>query len=217
MSVTSNPRARHDACNDVASPRMTPVVPPPDSPRSARDPAHRHRLADHHRARLGRHLRARRARLRPGPVQHLLAVEVAHASPAASSSASGACTAPRSATGSPTRRTLPGFGELHHLVIVPTCGEGEEILADTLHYLTLQDVPLDASRSCWPSRSAIRWRRLARSDSSARFALAVRPLPGHLPPRPAGRGQGQVLEPDLGRATRRGRADRRPVGSIPNS
>ena len=32
---------------------------------------------------------------------------------------------------------------LRHLVIVPTCGESEEILADTLHYLTLQDVPLD--------------------------------------------------------------------------
>jgi hypothetical protein len=38
---------------------------------------------------------------------------------------------------------LPGFEQLHHLVIVPTCGESEEIVADTLHYLTLQDMPLD--------------------------------------------------------------------------
>jgi hypothetical protein len=38
---------------------------------------------------------------------------------------------------------LPGFDQVHHLVIVPTCGEGEEILADTLRYLTQQDMPLD--------------------------------------------------------------------------
>ena len=38
---------------------------------------------------------------------------------------------------------LPGFRDLHHVVIVPTCGEGEEILADTLRYLTQQDLPLD--------------------------------------------------------------------------
>ncbi len=37
----------------------------------------------------------------------------------------------------------PGFDDLHHLVIVPTCGEGEEILADTLRYLTQQDMPLE--------------------------------------------------------------------------
>jgi hypothetical protein len=37
---------------------------------------------------------------------------------------------------------LAGYDQLHHLVIVPTCGESEEIVADTLHYLTLQDVPL---------------------------------------------------------------------------
>jgi Glycosyl transferase family group 2 len=39
--------------------------------------------------------------------------------------------------------SLPGYADLHHLVIVPTYGESEEIVADTLHYLTLQDVPLD--------------------------------------------------------------------------
>src|SRR5215208_5846470 len=38
---------------------------------------------------------------------------------------------------------IPGFDRLHHLLIVPTCGESEEIVADTLHYLSLQDVPLD--------------------------------------------------------------------------
>ncbi|GAC1317156.1 MAG: hypothetical protein NVSMB2_10580 [Chloroflexota bacterium] len=38
---------------------------------------------------------------------------------------------------------LPGAGRLRHLVIVPTYGESEEIVADTLHYLTLQDVPLE--------------------------------------------------------------------------
>src|SRR4051812_35962540 len=35
--------------------------------------------------------------------------------------------------------TKPGFANVHHLVFVPTCGEGEEILADTLHYLSQQD------------------------------------------------------------------------------
>lgn len=40
-------------------------------------------------------------------------------------------------------RRLPGFGKLRHLVIVPTYGENEEILADTLHHLARQDVPLD--------------------------------------------------------------------------
>jgi hypothetical protein len=39
--------------------------------------------------------------------------------------------------------SLPGFDELHHLVMVPTYGESDEIVADTLHYLTLQDVPLE--------------------------------------------------------------------------
>jgi hypothetical protein len=38
---------------------------------------------------------------------------------------------------------LDGFEQLRHLVMVPTCGENEEIVADTLHCLTLQDVPLD--------------------------------------------------------------------------
>ena len=38
---------------------------------------------------------------------------------------------------------VEGFAKVHHLVIVPTCGEGEEILADTLRYLTQQDMPLD--------------------------------------------------------------------------
>ena len=39
--------------------------------------------------------------------------------------------------------SLEGHAELHHLVIVPTFGESEEIVADTLHYLALQDVPLE--------------------------------------------------------------------------
>ena len=38
---------------------------------------------------------------------------------------------------------LAGYADLRHLVFVPTCGESEEIVADTLHCLTLQDVPLD--------------------------------------------------------------------------
>ena len=38
---------------------------------------------------------------------------------------------------------LGGFERLHHLVIVPTYGESEEILADTLDYLALPDVPLE--------------------------------------------------------------------------
>ena len=38
---------------------------------------------------------------------------------------------------------LPGYEKLHHLVIVPTFGESEEIVADTLHYLALQDVALE--------------------------------------------------------------------------
>jgi hypothetical protein len=37
----------------------------------------------------------------------------------------------------------PGFDSVHHLVLVPTCGEGDEILADSLRYLTQQDMPLD--------------------------------------------------------------------------
>lgn len=38
---------------------------------------------------------------------------------------------------------LPGYDQLHHLVIVPTYGESDEIVADTLHYLTVQDLPLE--------------------------------------------------------------------------
>jgi Glycosyl transferase family group 2 len=36
-----------------------------------------------------------------------------------------------------------GADRLQHLIIVPTYRESDEILADTLHYLTLQDVPLE--------------------------------------------------------------------------
>jgi hypothetical protein len=38
---------------------------------------------------------------------------------------------------------LPDYDALHHLVILPTYGESEDIVADALHYLTLQDLPLD--------------------------------------------------------------------------
>jgi hypothetical protein len=38
---------------------------------------------------------------------------------------------------------LSGYEQLHHLVIVPTYGESDEIVADTLHYLARQDVPLE--------------------------------------------------------------------------
>jgi glycosyl transferase family 2 len=38
---------------------------------------------------------------------------------------------------------IDGAADLHHLVIVPTYGESEEIVADSLHYLAQQTVPLD--------------------------------------------------------------------------
>jgi Glycosyl transferase family group 2 len=40
-------------------------------------------------------------------------------------------------------RALPGHADLHHAVFIPTCGEGEEILADTLRHLVEQDVGTD--------------------------------------------------------------------------
>lgn len=40
-------------------------------------------------------------------------------------------------------RSLPGYADLHHLIMLPTYGESEEILADTLDHLARQDVPLD--------------------------------------------------------------------------
>jgi len=39
--------------------------------------------------------------------------------------------------------SLPGFDQVHHLVLFPTYGESDEILADTLHYVSRQDFPLD--------------------------------------------------------------------------
>jgi hypothetical protein len=36
----------------------------------------------------------------------------------------------------------PGYADVHHLVFLPTYGESDEILADTLHYLSEQDFPL---------------------------------------------------------------------------
>jgi hypothetical protein len=38
--------------------------------------------------------------------------------------------------------TQPGVEQLHHLVLVPTYGESDEIVADTLHCLSQQDFPL---------------------------------------------------------------------------
>ena len=67
-------------------------------------------------------------------------------------------------------RELPGYDQLRHLVIVPTCGESEEIVADTLHYLTEQDVPLDRVTVvlAFEERDPIARTRAARL--SARFA-----------------------------------------------
>src|SRR5207247_903523 len=67
-------------------------------------------------------------------------------------------------------RTLPGYDDLRHLVIVPTCGESEEIVADTLHYLTAQEVPLDHVNVvlAFEERDPIARTRAARL--SARFA-----------------------------------------------
>ena len=39
--------------------------------------------------------------------------------------------------------TQPGFENVHHLVLFPTYGESDEILADTLHCVSRQDFPLD--------------------------------------------------------------------------
>lgn len=39
--------------------------------------------------------------------------------------------------------SLPGYAGLHHLIMLPTYREGDEILADTLQHLARQDVPLD--------------------------------------------------------------------------
>lgn len=38
---------------------------------------------------------------------------------------------------------LPGYDEAQHLVLLPTYGESQEILADTLHRLAMQTFPLD--------------------------------------------------------------------------
>jgi hypothetical protein len=71
---------------------------------------------------------------------------------------------------------LPGHDRLHHLVIVPTYGESEEIVADTLHYLALQDTPLSRVSVvlAFEERDPIARSRAARL--SARFA----PLFQHL-------------------------------------
>jgi hypothetical protein len=65
---------------------------------------------------------------------------------------------------------LPGYAQLRHLVIVPTCGENEEIVADTLHCLTSQDVPLERVSVvlAFEERDPIARTRAARL--SARFA-----------------------------------------------
>ena len=38
---------------------------------------------------------------------------------------------------------MPEYDRVNHLVLIPTYGESEEILADTLHHLAVQEVPLD--------------------------------------------------------------------------
>src|SRR5438105_7237084 len=67
-------------------------------------------------------------------------------------------------------RDLPGYHELRHLVIVPTCGESEEIVADTLHYLTLQDVPLDRVNVVLAFEERDPVARIRAARLSARFA-----------------------------------------------
>ena len=199
MSVTSTPPAR--------SALRPPTAAQPR--RGARDPAHRHRVADHHRARLGAPSSRRR---RSASACVLFSIYWLWKSLSFASGVAHRLLAPAPRPEARLARrlgaALPGFDELHHLVIVPTCGESEEILADTLHYLTLQDVPLERVSVvlAFEERDPMAPARAQRL--SARFALAVRALPDHLPPRPAGRGQGQVVQPDLGRAARRGRADR---------
>src|SRR6266536_2242718 len=82
----------------------------------------------------------------------------------------------------------PGFDDLHHLVIVPTCGEGEEILADTLRYLTQQDMPLERVSvvlACEErdTMAPVRAQRLAARFSSLfeQFLITFHPdLPGEV-------------------------------------
>ena len=70
-------------------------------------------------------------------------MEVAHVSPAALPSAIGGCRPAQKRDWLADGASLPDFDKLHHLVFYPTYGESEDIVADALHYLTLQDVPLD--------------------------------------------------------------------------
>jgi hypothetical protein len=65
---------------------------------------------------------------------------------------------------------LPGYDQLHHLVIVPTYGESDEIVADTLHYLTLQDVPLERVSVVLAFEERDPFARARAQRLSARFA-----------------------------------------------
>src|SRR5438445_7318954 len=102
-------------------------------------------------------------------------------------------------------RALPGYEGLHHLVIVPTFGESEEIVADTLHYLALQDVALErvsvvlAFEERDPSAPA-RAQRL-----SARFAALFQLLLTTFPPDREGEMRGNAS--DLTWAARRVQAE----------
>ena len=103
---------------------------------------------------------------------------------------------------------LPGYERMHHLVLVPTYREGDEVLAATLDCIRRQTVAAEriAVVLAFEERDPDAAERAARL--SQRYADAF----GHLlvtpAPRSAGRGQGQVVQPALGRAPRAGRVDR---------
>src|SRR5919202_273041 len=65
---------------------------------------------------------------------------------------------------------LPAGKQLHHLVIVPTFGESDEIVADTLRHLSLQDLPRDRISVVLAFEERDRLARVRAERLSARFA-----------------------------------------------
>ena len=123
--------------------------------------------------------------------------------------AAAACTSRSAAIGSPRARTWLALGGSHHLVIVPTYRESDAILAETLACLAQPD---RAARAhcvvlAFEERDPHAPRARGAPEPAFRHLVSAHWLVTSAP-RSARRSQGQIVEPGLGGATGRGRADR---------
>lgn len=98
---------------------------------------------------------------------------------------------------------VSGFGQLHHLVIVPTYLESDEVLIETLQCLASQTLPRQRIGVVLAFEERDPPRSRTRGTPQPAFRRVFRAVAGNRTPRSARRSQRQIVQPRLGVAANR--------------